>query len=146
MKGYIYKATNTFNGMVYIGQTIHLDKRKAQHLREARIDEANRFHTALYQYPGAFEWEVIDTFSGDREYVTHTLNIAEEYHILKYNSSDPRYGYNANSGGYSSAVLNDRLKALAKKHEGTCKAMLQYDQEGHFLKEWESLSEISREF
>ena len=70
MKGIIYKATNTFNGKVYIGQTIAgLPKRKSQHYKDAKSDSDNIFHVALYQYPNAFEWETIDTFTGTKEEV-----------------------------------------------------------------------------
>ena len=147
MKGVIYKATNTFNGMVYIGQTrVSFEERKKQHLKAAKIDESNRFHTALYQYPGAFEWKVIDEFSGTREQVIHFLNVAEEYHIMKNRADNPDYGYNASTGGYSCSVWDERLKKMAKKHEGSKKAMLQYDIDGNFIRVWRSISEISRSF
>ena len=147
MKGIIYKATNTLNGKVYIGQTISgLEKRKTQHMRGAKIDESNRFHKALYQYPGGFEWEIIDEFSGTRKEVAHFLNVAEEYHIIKNNAYDQDYGYNASIGGYSMDVWDERLQKTAVKHEWQGKKMLQYDKDGNFVKEWVSLSEISREF
>ena len=147
MEGIIYKATNTFNGKVYIGQTIcGLAKRRTQHLKSARIDGANRFHNALYQYPSAFEWETIDSFQGTREQVAHALNVAEEYHIIKNRADNPDYGYNASTGGYSCSVFDERLKRMTKKHEGKGKVMLQYGTDGAFIKEWPSLREIARAF
>lgn len=143
MKGIIYKATNTLNGKVYVGQTVSgLARRKAQHYKDARTDAANLFHFALYQYPVSFEWEVVDTFQGSREQVIHALNVAEEYHILKNRSTDERYGYNSTFGGYSSDKFTDRIKERAKAFGGSAKQILQYDREGNFIREFSSLNEV----
>ncbi len=144
MKGIIYKATNTFNGKVYIGQTIAgLPKRKSQHYKDAKSDSDNIFHVALYQYPNAFEWETIDTFTGTKEEVIHSLNVAEEYHILKCNSTDERYGYNATYGGYSSDKFAEHIKRRAREHSRASKAILQYDVDGNFVREFSSLNEVA---
>lgn len=144
MKGYIYKATNTFNGRVYIGQTVAgLPKRRGQHYRDAKADSENAFHLALYQFPGAFEWETIDTFTGTKEFVIHSLNVAEEYHILKYNSTDERYGYNATFGGYSSDKFAEHIRRRQQSLCGTAKQVLQYDKDGEFIREFNSLNEVA---
>jgi len=144
MTGIIYRATNTFNGMVYIGQTMAgLPKRKSQHYRDAKADADNAFHLALYQYHNAFEWEVVDSFSGTKEQVIHALNVAEEYHILKHKSTDAGRGYNSTFGGYSSDKFADRILERAKANQGAAKAVLQYDLDGNFVKEFPSLSAVS---
>lgn len=143
MKGIIYKATNTLNGKVYIGQTVSsLAHRRGEHQRDAAADSANIFHTALYQYPGLFDWEVIDTFSGSREEVIHALNVAEEYHILKCNSTDERFGYNATAGGYSSDKFAEHIKRRAKALDGQSRVVLQYDADGNFVQEFESINAV----
>lgn len=143
MKGIIYKATNTLNGKVYIGQTVaSLAHRRREHQKDAEGDAANHFHTALYQYPDLFDWEVIDTFSGTREEVMHALNVAEEYHILKCNSTDERFGYNATKGGYSSDKFAEYIKRRAQALGGRAKAVLQYDADGNFVQEFESLNAV----
>ena len=143
-KGIIYKATNTFNGKVYIGQTIAgLAHRMQQHYKDARADDGNEFHNALYQYPNGFKWDTIDTFCGSREYVMHKLNIAEEYHITKYNSTDPRFGYNATEGGYSSDKFADYIKRRMESIGGKGKAILQYDPNGNFVREFSSLNAVA---
>lgn len=144
MEGIIYKATNTFNGKVYIGQTVAgLPKRRAQHLRDAKADEDNLFHFALYQNPNGFTWDVIDTFEGDREEVIHALNVAEEYHILKFRSSDTRFGYNSTRGGYSSDKFSEHIKARAMSIEGGAKPILQYAEDGNFVQEFSSLNAVA---
>lgn len=144
MKGIIYKATNTLNGRVYIGQTIgSLKHRKNEHMADAAGDTSNLFHTALYQYPGCFEWEVVETFNGDPEEVIHALNVAEEYHILKNRSMDARYGYNSTAGGYSSDKFADHIKERAVAIKGLSRPMLQYDADGNFIREFESLHAVA---
>lgn len=143
MKGIIYKATNTLNGKVYIGQTVgSLANRRGEHQRDAVGDTANHFHTALYQYPDLFEWEVIDTFHGTREEIFHALNVAEEYNILKYNSTDERFGYNATAGGYSSDKFAEHIKRRAQALGGRARAVLQYDANGNFVREFESINAV----
>lgn len=54
----VYKATNTLNGKVYIGQTIQtLDKRANQHYRDMRSIKKNTpFQDAIQKYGfGNFE-------------------------------------------------------------------------------------------
>lgn len=144
MKGIIYKATNTLNGKVYIGQTrVNLQKRRSQHIRDSRNDDCNLFHTALYQYPGVFEWEVVESFCGETEQVIHALNVAEEYHILKCKSTDPRYGYNATQGGYSSDKFADHISRQLAGRNSQAKNILQYDRNGDFLREFASQNEVA---
>lgn len=144
MRGIIYKATNTFNGKVYIGQTVAgLPKRRQQHYKDAKNDESNLFHFALYQYPNGFTWEVVDSFEGDRESVLHALNVAEEYHILKCNSTDQRFGYNSTGGGYSSDKFSEHIKKRAERIGGDAKPVLQYDLNGNFIREFSSLNEVA---
>lgn len=112
-------------------------------MNDARADGSNAFHVALYQYPKAFKWEVINTFSGTKEQVIHALNIAEEYHILTSHSTDPRYGYNSTHGGYSSGKFAEQIKQRIRAFGGSAKQMLQYDKEGNFIKEFASLNEVS---
>lgn len=144
MKGIIYKATNTLNGKVYIGQTVgSLAHRRGEHEHDAAADSTNQFHVALYQYPRLFEWEVVDTFTGTREKVIHALNVAEEYHIQKCNSTDERYGYNSTRGGYSSDKFAEQIKRRLKAFGGSAKQLLQYDRDGNFVREFSSLNEVS---
>lgn len=144
MRGIIYKATNTFNGKVYIGQTVAgLPKRRQQHIKDARADESNLFHFALYQYPNGFIWDVVDTFEGNREFVIHALNVAEEYHILKHNSTDERFGYNSTRGGYSSDKFAEHIRKRAQALGGNAKPILQYDEDGNFIQEFPSKNAVA---
>lgn len=146
MNGIIYKATNRYNGYVYIGQTrATLASRMQQHFRDAKRD-SNLFHLALLQYgEEGFEWETLDEFSGTKEEVIHALNVAEEYHILKNKSMLGDRGYNATQGGYSSDKFAEEIKRRAKA-TGQYRPVLQYDLQGNFIREYESITEVGREF
>jgi group I intron endonuclease len=144
MKGIIYRATNQFNGKVYIGQTVAgLARRRSQHLKDAKADHTNEFHRALYQYPESFDWEILDEFSGEPEAVIHRLNVAEEYHIIKHDSTNPQMGYNSTGGGYSSDKFAGHIARRAKALSGQSKRILQYDTDGNFVREFESLNAVA---
>lgn len=147
MKGIIYKATNTLSGMVYIGQTVAgLSKRRMRHLQDSKSDwRTNYFHFHLHQCPSAFKWEVLDEFNGADDYVLHSLNVAEEYWIIKCNSTDPKYGYNSTQGGYSSDVFAKHIRKRMNVTNGA-KVFLQYSLDGTFIKEYPSLNSICAEF
>ena len=147
MKGIIYKATNLYNGLSYIGQTrATLEKRKTRHLNDAVTESVNHFHLALMQYgDSGFKWEILDEFSGSKEEVIHALNVAEEYHILRLRTRLSEYGYNATQGGYSSDKFDDAIKKRALANYGG-KAVLQYDLDGNFVREYESIAEVCRAF
>ena len=146
MKGIIYIATNLFNGKSYVGQTrVTLEKRKSQHLRDAKSDDSNHFHIALAQYGlSGFDWSILDEFEGTKEEVIHALNVAEEYHILKRRTFLDEYGYNATKGGYSSDVFSEQVKRLSNK--GGRVRILQYDLKGNYLREFPSMQSIADEF
>lgn len=142
MKGIIYKATNTFNGKVYIGQTIStLSHRRSQHIRDARHNHENVFHRALYQFGNSFTWEIIETFSGEAEDVMHKLNVAEEYHIIKHDSSNPDFGYNSTKGGYSSGVFSNHIKRRFGSLSRQMKPIAAYGIDGHLFKVYQSKRE-----
>ena len=87
----IYKATDTTNGKVYVGQTKNtLTERKNQHLQASNSDY---FHNALRKRPDAFLWEIIEDGIPDKE----TLNERERYWIEYYHSYED--GYNSTVGG-----------------------------------------------
>lgn len=147
MKGIIYKATNSLSGMVYIGQTKSgLSVRRTQHLKDAKSDyRVNYFHFHLHQCPESFEWEVLDEFRGTDAEVSHALNVAEEYWILKYDATNPDKGYNSTAGGYASDKMADHVRKRLNCQQGA-KAVLQYDLDGNFIRDFPSLRSVAAEF
>jgi len=92
----IYKATNTINQKSYVGKTENtFDKRKSDHLTDAKRDKGFAFHSAIRKYGEEnFVWEIVeDNITGDA-----VLNQKEEYYISLYESFGPK-GYNMTKGG-----------------------------------------------
>jgi group I intron endonuclease len=92
----IYKATNTINQKSYVGKTENtFDKRKSDHLTDAKQDKGFAFHSAIRKYGEEnFVWEIVeDNITDDA-----VLNQKEEYYISLYESFGPK-GYNMTKGG-----------------------------------------------
>ena len=116
----IYKATNVCNGKVYIGQTIRpLEKRRSQHLANARKGIVTKFYNAIRKY-GAdnFLFDIVCTASSVEE-----LNVLELYYIQKYDSV--RCGYNMVDGGKNNVMF---LPSVRKKHSERLKEQSVRDQ------------------
>lgn len=116
MNGVIYRATNTKNGLMYIGaSTKPLKQRKIDHLQKANNDIGYKFHEAIKEFGSdTFIWEEIDTANSMNDLATK-----EKYWISYYNSKEN--GYNSDSGG------------------GFKKKVYQYDSQGNFLAEYDCL-------
>lgn len=103
----IYKATNTKNNKVYIGQTINtLEYRKSQHIRDCRRLNYynNKFHNAIKKYGiEVFIWEIICECSSIEE-----LNDKEKYYISYYDSVNN--GYNLKLGGENGGTCCDETR------------------------------------
>ena len=93
----VYAARNKKNGKVYVGQTLDLEKRKAQHEYAARKGVVHPFYDAI-RADGfdVFEWlalsEVVDQAEMDE---------AECIHIHETNATNPEHGYNINAKWFS---------------------------------------------
>lgn len=94
----IYKATNTNNGKVYIGQTTaSMEYRMNQHRNNAMNNHRYHtyFHNAIRKHGfESFTFEIIDTATNIDE-----LNKKEQFWIAYYKSTDRQLGYNLDSGG-----------------------------------------------
>ena len=105
----IYKATNTVNNKVYIGQTINtLEYRKNQHFRETkRPNRPNTyFHNAINKYgESSFVFEEIDSANTQEE-----LDCKERYWISFYHSNDRGKGYNLDEGGRSGGKKSEETR------------------------------------
>ena len=88
--GIVYLWTNKNTNKHYVGQTIHPDQRKANHIHEAFVRGSDYyFHRSLRKHGlDAFTYTVLED-DVERE----TLNERENFYIDKYNSLWPN-GYN----------------------------------------------------
>ena len=112
---FIYKATSTTTGKVYIGQSCQtLEKRMCQHLHKATsdYDPTNHFHNAIRKYGFQdFVFQIIEDNIIDND----TLNEREKYWIQYYNSYYD--GYNSTLGG-DVGLRRDDLVIIALFHDG----------------------------
>lgn len=93
--GIIYRATNTVNGKIYIGQTIRtLNKRIINHYSKAKCGSDSHFHAAIRKYDKCvWEWDTLIECLDDE------LNEQEMYYVELYNTY--YHGYNSTKGGNS---------------------------------------------
>lgn len=119
MFGIIYRATNTQNGKVYIGQTTEtLKSRKQKHKRSAKRDNYNRyFYNAIKNYGWKnFNWDQIDIAESREE-----LDEKEIFWIKSYDSISKERGYNICIGGKGRCLIRieDILSLVEKGYNFT---------------------------
>lgn len=105
---FIYKATSTTTGKIYIGQTSQtLQERINQHNSHAYGHQYNyHFHNAIRKYGAEdFNYEIIEDNITSKD----VLNERERYWISYYNSYYE--GYNSTMGGDGSVRRDDELVA-----------------------------------
>jgi hypothetical protein len=107
--GIVYKATNTLNGKVYVGQTIQtLSQRQQAH---RTLTYCRLFHRALMKHGfEAFQWEILAQCPS-RE----SLDKIEEAWIAKLQANHPAHGYNIKSGGYGNGKHAESTKLVLSK-------------------------------
>ena len=141
-KGIIYMYTFP-NGKVYIGQTINPVSRKAQHFCESTGFRNIAFWRAYKKY-GTYHYEVLENVEEEsKEYLCERLNLLEQEYISKYNSTNPNHGYNLTSGG-KVCVINEEGRRHMSEARTDKLAVLQYDLNGGFVKEYESTIEAAK--
>jgi len=91
----IYKITNTINGKVYIGKTEGTLQNRWQAHKDARRYSLCALHNALRKY-GIGSFTIKKIFTAES---SELLNRAECNFIRKYQSNNPKFGYNMTPGG-----------------------------------------------
>lgn len=97
----IYKILNTVNNKIYIGQSVHIEKRYKEHIRESKYERSNMpIHKAIHKYGSEnFQLEILEECS------IEDLDCRECYYIDKYNSRNREVGYNILEGGNKGPTL-----------------------------------------
>lgn len=84
----IYKITNNINGKIYIGQSVHIERRWNEHKRPSGT---SMISIAIKKYGiENFSFEILENITPDQRQL---MDEREAYYIQHYNSIAP-YGYN----------------------------------------------------
>lgn len=108
----IYKIENLVNGKVYIGQSVDIKARWSCHKSEfnKNIHSGVHFQRAWNKYGASnFKLTIIE------ECEEPLLNEKEIFYIELYQSNNPEYGYNCESGGREGKKINEELKKYLSK-------------------------------
>lgn len=109
----IYKITNKINGKVYIGQSINIYTRWQEHLRLAKASnkKSSIISKAINKYGiENFNFEILLSYNS-KEISKEILNLNEDLYILKYKSTNKKYGYNIKR-----VDMHDKYNTFYGKH------------------------------
>lgn len=138
----IYKIENKINGKVYIGQSIDINTRWYNHIKEL---DGNRHHNEHLQHAwnkykeDNFEFVVIE------ECTIENIDEQEIYWIDYYKALNPNYGYNMTAGGQGihGYSWSDEDKERLSKIQNP-DPVLQIDLKGNVVERWRSGSYAAR--
>lgn len=142
----VYKITNLANGLIYIGGTSDgKDRRWEEHKRKARLGYESPLYRAIREYgEGAFDTLVIEDCDS-----AEALNEREIHWITKLHATNPEIGYNVHAGGNIFYHTPETKLKISRVHLGKVSeqrvAILQYDYEGNFIREYNSITEAATE-
>lgn len=141
----IYKITNLVNDKIYIGASTNgAEFRLKQHVFKSNNGSNYPLHQAIREFgKDAFIAENIEECS-DFE----TMNIRETYWIAQLGSTNPNKGYNIRCGGGIRRHDEIAKKKIGEFHKGRPAenkiAVIQYDKEGNYLCEYDSITEAAK--
>lgn len=152
--GYIYKITNKLTNKIYIGQTINLSEREKDYkFFRSQLKRQPKIYNSIKKYG----WENF-TFEAIEECDNFVLNERERYWQEHYNTVEEGYNCCYTSTTDKKKTFSNeskeklRLFRTGKKHtketldkinKHKCKCVCQYNLEGSFIQEWNSIKEAA---
>lgn len=140
----VYKIVNLANGLIYIGGTSDgKDRRWEEHKRKARLGYESPLYRAIREYgEEAFQPCIIEDCDN-----AEMLDERERYWIATLSSTNPEIGYNVRAGGNIFYHTPETKIKISRVHSGKIseqrEAVLQYDYNGNFIKEYNSITEAA---
>jgi group I intron endonuclease len=110
----IYLIRNTVNGKVYVGQSVHIQRRWHEHKKCAKWGHKSHLYDAIRKYGAdAFTHEILE------ECGPHQFDEREAYWMARYDCRDPSKGYNLLPAGQRGRVMDaDCRERIAAKLRG----------------------------
>lgn len=141
----IYLITNLVNGKVYVGSSVDIRKRMnahKSHLNNNKHDNPYLQKSWNKYGSDSFSFTVLEIVP-DRE----NLLYREQHWMDTYQSYNNKIGYNINptAGSPEGRKLSEEECLKRSLSSTQKKPILQLDANGNLIKEWESISRISRE-
>ena len=150
----IYKVSNSINNKFYIGSSINLSRRKAEHKYRRKLNKGNSIiRSAISKYGEEnFKFEVIEILEfgnwASKDYINDFVSSREQYYI---DTLKPQYNIRlkdvtTNSGWKVTEKQRLHLLRISKLPwitNGKEKPIIQVDKFGNIIREWGSIKEAT---
>ena len=140
----VYKITDLTNNKIYVGGTTSgLSTRSRLHVNKAENNPSTPLQKAIAEKGKEnFKIELLEMCNNLEQ-----LNQREIYWIAALGATNPEIGYNDNIGGGIVRMSEETKEKIGDLHRGKIsekrKAVLQYNLNGNFVKEYPSLTEAA---
>ena len=109
----IYKILNTSNGKIYIGQSIHIEKRWREHRNMlAKGNHNNKHLQNSYNLGNNLVFSIVELC--DKGVLTER----EDFWIKYFNTTNRNKGYNKRDAGSSGVFSEESIRKMSKSHKG----------------------------
>jgi len=131
----VYKILNKINNKVYIGSSYNVNKRFKDHIRNLRSNNhINKHLQSSYNKYGEKSFEFIIIVKVSKS----ILRKAEQIYINKYQSDNPKYGYNKSTViSHSSDFKNSQVIIKTNSNYFGC-----YDKSGKIVKVFRTIEDV----
>jgi len=151
LKSYtLYKLTFP-NSKIYIGQTVNFKNRMNFYKSSSINKSCSNYDRIVNRAIRKYGWENVQKeillICGSQ------IDMYERQYIRLLKTTDIEYGYNIEEGGNKNKVLsvshrkkmvdNSYLKGKFGSEHHKSRPILQFDLNGNFIKEWESITSVS---
>jgi group I intron endonuclease len=114
----IYCITNLVNNKKYIGKSINIASRIANHIcgLNRKSKDSNRYLIASWHKYGreSFKYEILEEVDINNENISELLRERELFWMNHFNTIDHNYGYNLRQDSSSQSIVHEQTKKLLR--------------------------------